>query len=48
MNYKNIFSIYIYMSDVIKKVKSVIKEFESDYYKLQEELKKQKETKNKK
>ena len=31
-----------------KKVKSVIKEFESDYYKLQEELKKQKETEKQK
>ena len=31
-----------------KKVKSVIKEFESDYYKLQQELKKQKETEKQK
>ena len=29
------------MSDVIKKVKSVIKEFESDYFKLEQSLKKQ-------
>jgi len=31
-----------------KKVKSVIKEFESDYYKLQEDLKKQKEAEKQK